>query len=493
MPVPTNGPRPRAACLPDRRVGGRADLSCAHEVVDCPHGGRKPLAKMPSPTTRKRHPADEARWTNAALYEAGKRYATEVLRLRAGGKPKAGAQDVAAENTTSAEEVAKAIDFADAVDLIAANCRGHARKLLLSDHPRLPAETVMKISRTHADRQRFALRQAKAGRSPLGKPPQGVAPPFDTHNPAEVLNRLTRNTGALDRVADGLLDTPAAHWPPPAKLAAMLDRAQRVRRHVRAMKPRVASSAVAPPTAVKKKSRQKARRERAPFDPKRALSAVAQAAGVTEKNDRDLPRVLIDTPPTAAEKEALLTRLRRLDAAAARLIAVIRAGHHDPRTGPSAVPGTYVVISRLAEGVRGLKVGALGTFDFPAGYYAYLGSAFGGGGVRKRTHRHLTRVTPRKWNIDHLKPLCTPVAVWWTHDRDKVEFDWAEILAKMPGASFPAPRFGAADNKKAKAHLVRFGRKPSIAEFRRRVNGTRTGPDVFEMAVEGWTGSGWPT
>jgi Uri superfamily endonuclease len=121
------------------------------------------------------------------------------------------------------------------------------------------------------------------------------------------------------------------------------------------------------------------------------------------------------------------------------------------------------VFFHLPRAVAGLRIGGLGTFDFPARYYAYLGSAFGAGGVRKRTDRHLTRRSRQKWNIDWLKPLSTPVAVWWSHDRRKVEFDWADVLAGLPGASFPATGFGAADNERAQAHLVRFdgGRRPA--------------------------------
>ncbi len=85
---------------------------------------------------------------NAALHETGKTYAKRLERLRAGGKKKAAVRDVATELNVSAEEVKKAIDFVNAVDLIAGNCRGNTRKLLLADHPRLPVEVVLKISRT---------------------------------------------------------------------------------------------------------------------------------------------------------------------------------------------------------------------------------------------------------------------------------------------------------------------------------------------------------
>jgi Uri superfamily endonuclease len=235
-----------------------------------------------------------------------------------------------------------------------------------------------------------------------------------------------------------------------------------------------------------------------------ALPAAARFAasvrGITEKNARDLPRVVGEAPPSRADADAVLGGVRRLRRATERLTAIVRAGGHDRSTVPSEVPGTYVVIYHLPKAASRLTIGALGIFDFPAGYYAYLGSAFGSGGVRKRTHRHLTTVTPRKWNVDHLKPLCTPVAVWWTHDRDKVEFDWAEVLEEMasaseevPGASVPAPRFGAADNKQAEAHLFRFDRTPSVAEFRRRVNEAMPGhAPIYEKTVENWTGYGWP-
>ena len=42
--------------------------------------------------------------------------------------------------------------------------------------------------------------------------------------------------------------------------------------------------------------------------------------------------------------------------------------------------GTYVLLLHLPDNEQ-LTIGKLGTFDFPAGWYAYVGSAFGPGGV----------------------------------------------------------------------------------------------------------------
>jgi Uri superfamily endonuclease len=220
---------------------------------------------------------------------------------------------------------------------------------------------------------------------------------------------------------------------------------------------------------------------------------VAAVAAVTAKNFHELPRTLADTPPTEAQRAALLARLGALESAALRLAAVIDWRGHDNSTGPSGVPGTYVVFFRLAQPMKRLTVGALGTFDFPAGVYAYLGSAFGAGGVRVRTGRHLTPGTKKKWNIDWLKPHCTPEVVWWTHDRRKVEFTWAGVLASLDGASFPAGGFGAADNKGAQAHLARFDEVPRFEQFQEHASAiVADHAPVHQLAVANWAGAGWP-
>lgn len=441
--------------------------------------------------TKTEHPAVEVGRTNAALYEAGKTYSRKLARLRASRNKKATARDVAAECGSTPAGVRAAITFAEAVDRICANCGGAAKKLLLSDHPRLPARVVMQIGRVHADRQRYALAQVRAGRNPFGKPPDGVAPPFDTHGYPEVLSRLARNAGLLGHVADGLLATPGRNWPDDDRLGRLRLELRRIIVTCRTLSKMVA--------AVGGRLRDhhkrvpwRARAVASPAAARCAVRDVASVRGITEKNLRELPRVLREAPPTREEADRLREGVRRLAHAAERFIAVIRARHDDPRAGPAGVPGTYVTFFRLPAAVAQVQVGRLGRFSFPAGVYAYVGSARGPGGVRSRTGRHLTTDTPRKWNIDWLKPLCTPLAVWWSIERNPVEFDWADVLAQTPGVSFPAPGFGASDNDDAEAHLVRFDLMPSFAMFRRRVLDGMTGhAPVYEKKVENWTGSGW--
>ena len=50
--------------------------------------------------------------------------------------------------------------------------------------------------------------------------------------------------------------------------------------------------------------------------------------------------------------------------------------------------GTYVLIVSVAQ-MKRLEIGRLGTFDIVPGFYAYVGSAFGAGGLRARIGHHL--------------------------------------------------------------------------------------------------------
>jgi Uri superfamily endonuclease len=72
-------------------------------------------------------------------------------------------------------------------------------------------------------------------------------------------------------------------------------------------------------------------------------------------------------------------------------------------TNPAqAATGTYVLLLYLAEN-RTITVGKLGTFDFPMGWYTYIGSAFGAGGLVARLKHHLQPGDRPHWHIDYLR------------------------------------------------------------------------------------------
>jgi protein phosphatase len=113
-------------------------------------------------------------------------------------------------------------------------------------------------------------------------------------------------------------------------------------------------------------------------------------------------------------------------------------------------PGVEPVVLRLKKPVR-LRIGALGTFRFPAGYYLYVGSALNG--LEGRVRRHLRRNKICRWHIDYLRRRAEVLEVWTVVSKKRLECRWAAAARKMPGASIPAPRFGASDCRCA-AHLV---------------------------------------
>jgi len=129
--------------------------------------------------------------------------------------------------------------------------------------------------------------------------------------------------------------------------------------------------------------------------------------------------------------------------------------------------GTYVLLIDVVRSTS-VVVGSLGTMPVRPGTYAYVGSAFGPGGVRARVRRHLRGTTSPHWHVDYLRPCGHVRRVWHTYDASRRECAWAEALRSMPGATMPLAGFGASDCG-CPAHLVHTLGRPSLAAFRERV------------------------
>jgi Uri superfamily endonuclease len=116
---------------------------------------------------------------------------------------------------------------------------------------------------------------------------------------------------------------------------------------------------------------------------------------------------------------------------------------------------------------RCIRVGRLGTFPFPAGWYCYVGSAFGPGGVAARCGHH-RRVSARpRWHIDYLRAQCRLREIWYSHDPQSREHQWAELLGRAREARQPVPGFGASDCR-CRSHLWYFNQRPGWSAFARR-------------------------
>lgn len=130
-----------------------------------------------------------------------------------------------------------------------------------------------------------------------------------------------------------------------------------------------------------------------------------------------------------------------------------------------AVGGTYVLHLLLAE-PRTIRVGALGVRQFPAGHLAYVGSAWGPGGLAARLRRHLALEKPCRWHLDYLRPLASVRAAWFAAGGKPRETAWVSLLADCPGMLGTIPGFGASDSPCA-SHLFAFSCPPQLTDFQR--------------------------
>jgi sugar fermentation stimulation protein A len=118
--------------------------------------------------------------------------------------------------------------------------------------------------------------------------------------------------------------------------------------------------------------------------------------------------------------------------------------------------GTYALVIYLPR-PQTIRVGALGAFRFPRGYYIYIGSALKGLGAR--VARHCRKEKKCFWHIDYLLEHARVIDVWTHASAARLECQWARAALTLSNARVVAPRFGASDCHCA-AHLVHL-RKPN--------------------------------
>jgi len=129
--------------------------------------------------------------------------------------------------------------------------------------------------------------------------------------------------------------------------------------------------------------------------------------------------------------------------------------------------GTYLLLLETAE-TGPLRVGRRIELQLQPGWYGYVGSAFGPGGLAARLGHHLRADARARWHIDFLRQHARPVEIWFACQDRGTEHRWAEILAEWRPASVPHPGFGSSDCG-CRSHLVHFARRPSVGVLRRRL------------------------
>lgn len=129
--------------------------------------------------------------------------------------------------------------------------------------------------------------------------------------------------------------------------------------------------------------------------------------------------------------------------------------------------GTYLLFLCLPCD-HTVQVGRLGRFALGAGQYAYVGSAFGSGGLAARLKHHRHPTEHPHWHIDYLRRAASLETIWYQAADARREHDWSRIFGALPGVTMPISRFGASDCV-CPAHLFYCSPPPTLAEFQSRL------------------------
>jgi Uri superfamily endonuclease len=125
--------------------------------------------------------------------------------------------------------------------------------------------------------------------------------------------------------------------------------------------------------------------------------------------------------------------------------------------------GTYLLLASLDQPTP-IGVGRLGVFTFPGGWYIYVGSALGSGGLKARLDRHRRRNKRLHWHIDYLLQRAEIEASWTIRSAARLECVLAARVCKLPQAQILVPRFGASDCRCA-GHLTHVPYRPSVHQI----------------------------
>jgi len=106
--------------------------------------------------------------------------------------------------------------------------------------------------------------------------------------------------------------------------------------------------------------------------------------------------------------------------------------------------GTYIIVAYCSNPSE-IIVGAKGPVRLKRGYYYYVGSAFGPGGLRARLKHHLSTSPKPFWHFDYLKQGLKLESILFSTEAKPLEHQWAQYIANLQEIYVPIKRMGASD------------------------------------------------
>jgi Uri superfamily endonuclease len=129
-------------------------------------------------------------------------------------------------------------------------------------------------------------------------------------------------------------------------------------------------------------------------------------------------------------------------------------------TGPAA-GGTYILFVELFSPTT-IEIGKLGRLTFDDGSYAYVGSAFGPGGLESRLSRYEAGPKRVHWHIDYLLEHSEFRHALINTSHERLECVWARWMGDRGLRRVPG--FGSSDCQ-CSSHLFFVGNDDRVEEI----------------------------
>jgi Uri superfamily endonuclease len=119
--------------------------------------------------------------------------------------------------------------------------------------------------------------------------------------------------------------------------------------------------------------------------------------------------------------------------------------------------GVYSLLIELKKNQK-IKIGNLGKFEFPKGFYIYTGSAMNS--LEKRIDRHLRKNKKKFWHIDYLlsNKNAQVISILKIKTKERIECKLNKEIFKNLKGKILIKKFGSSDCN-CKSHLIYLGNK----------------------------------
>ena len=119
--------------------------------------------------------------------------------------------------------------------------------------------------------------------------------------------------------------------------------------------------------------------------------------------------------------------------------------------------GVYSLLIELKKNQK-IKIGNLGKFEFPKGFYIYTGSAMNS--LEKRIDRHLRKNKKKFWHIDYLlsNKNAQVISILKIKTKKRIECELNKEIFKNLKGKILIKKFGSSDCN-CKSHLIYLGNK----------------------------------